>query len=108
MGAQDESFVAAAAEDGHQQAFATGAAGGGLAGLRLFSIDRSLVVKTAGFLSIELEGAPAVGANVVVAALGLAGIDDVAAAALLAANDLLEREQRHIEDSSNWQLAFGI
>lgn len=54
------------------------------------------MLKSAGFLGIEFEGAAAIGADVVVAALGLAGVDNFAAAALRTADDLLERLQRHV------------
>lgn len=95
VGAQEQSLAGAVAQDRHSQAFATGAAGGGFAGLRLFRADGGLLIKAPCLLRVQFEGAAAVGANVIEAALGLAGVNNVAAAALRAANDLLERGQGH-------------
>lgn len=90
IGAQEQGLVVGAAQNPNFEALATGAAGGGLARLRLIRLDCGLMVKAAGFLGIQLEGAAAISANVVEAALGLAGVDNVAAAALRAADDVLQ------------------
>jgi hypothetical protein len=58
--------------------------------LGLLRTDGGLVVEAPGFLRVELESATAVGANMVEAALGLAGVDDVVAAALWTADDLFQ------------------
>ena len=90
IGAKQQGFTVAAAQHRNLQAFTAGAAGGGLAGLRLIRTNSRFVVKAAGLLGVQFEGAAAVGANMVEAALGLAGINDFAAAALWAADDLLK------------------
>ena len=96
VGAYEQSLAGAVAQDCDPQAFTRGASGGGLARLRLIALDCSFMFKAAGFLCVELEGAAAVGTNMVEAALGLAGVDDVVAAALRAAHDLLERGKGHL------------
>src|SRR5207248_2350825 len=70
---------------------AIGATGSGLSGERFFGAYSGLLVDPAGFFCVDLEGAAAVGANVIEAALGLAGVNNFTAAALRTANDLLQR-----------------
>jgi len=90
VGAYEQSLAGAVAQDCDPQAFTRGASGGGLARLRLIALDCSFMFKAAGFLCVELEGAAAVGANMVEAALGLAGVDDFPAATLRTAHDFFE------------------
>ena len=54
-----------------------------------------LLVKAARLFCVDLKRTAAVGTNMIEAALGLAGIDDVAPAALWAFDDFLEGHRGH-------------
>ena len=59
------------AEHRHTQAGATGARSGGVARIRLFRRDWRLVIGPARLFRVQLEGAAAIGADVIEAALRL-------------------------------------
>jgi hypothetical protein len=93
--AYEQTLAVVGHEDSHAQAPARGAASGGIAGVGFGKIERDSALEPAGFLSVNLECAAAVGADVIEAALGLAGVDDFSAAAFRAADNLFERAEWH-------------
>ncbi len=97
IGAEKQGFVGIGLEHGNPQAFAGGAASGGIAGGRRIGLNGCVAVKLAGLLRVDLKGAATVGADVIEAALRLAGIDNLGAAAFGAAEDVFQR--RHSSNS---------
>lgn len=84
-------------DDRKLQAFAAGAAGGGLARLRLLRINCALAVKAPRLSRVEFEGAAALGTDVIETTLRLAGVNDVCAPALRAANNVFECGEGHVQ-----------
>ncbi len=82
IGTQQFCLLAIAVNDSDLETVTIGAAGGGLARCRLGELNGSLGIELAGLPGVDLKGAAAIGANVIEAALRLAGVDDVRAVAL--------------------------
>ena len=55
------------------------------------------MIKLSGFGCIQLEGAAAIGAHVIEAALWFAGIDDLLAATLRTRNDIPEKHSNIVD-----------
>jgi len=94
VAADENGFLRTAIENRYPQTAAASAAGRGI-GRPGFGVPHRDRIAPSGLDRVEFKAAAALGAHVVEATLGLAGINDVATVALRTANHILEGAEAH-------------